>query len=71
MAAFFPPDPAQKIEELRADVGEDGVQDQAEFKLSSGSCWHVLFAPDESCFAWISSPKKVILVPWNATTNSA
>lgn len=67
--SFFT-DPAQKVDELRPDLNENGIHEQAEFKLTRGSCWHVLFAPDESCFAWISAPKKVILVPWNKTTNS-
>jgi len=32
-------------------------------------CWHVIFAPDETRFAWLCGSSKVLLVPWNRFKN--
>lgn len=59
---------AQKIGELRLEH-EPGSKYDFDVKGSRGLCWHVVFSPDESYFAWISSPKQVVLVPWNRELN--
>ncbi|KAK2714126.1 WD repeat and SOCS box-containing protein 1-like isoform X1 [Artemia franciscana] len=32
-------------------------------------CWHVVFSPDETKFAWLCGNHKVVLVPWNRSKN--
>ncbi|CAL8071438.1 unnamed protein product [Orchesella dallaii] len=60
---------AHKIGELKLDLSDDDINQPFDYKVTSGRCWHVVFSPDESLFAWISSPRKVILVPWNREKN--
>lgn len=60
---------AHKIGELRLDPAEDDFKEPFNYKVISGRCWHVTFSPDETLFAWISSPRKVILVPWDREKN--
>ena len=69
LSYLFSIGPAQKIDELRPDPSDDVFKEHYDFKVARGLCWHVVFAPDESYFAWISSPKKVILVPWDKEKN--
>jgi len=61
---------AQKIDELRPDPIQDAFKEHYDFKVARGLCWHVVFSPDESHFAWISSPKRVVLVPWDRERNN-
>ncbi|XP_021954857.1 WD repeat and SOCS box-containing protein 1 isoform X3 [Folsomia candida] len=60
---------AQKIGELRQNPADDVWKEQVDFKVTRGQCWHVVFAPDESYFAWISAPRKLLLVPWDRERN--
>ncbi|KAI9561288.1 hypothetical protein GHT06_012244 [Daphnia sinensis] len=32
-------------------------------------CWHVIFAPDETRFAWLCGTSRVLIVPWNRFKN--
>ncbi|CAG7727830.1 unnamed protein product [Allacma fusca] len=60
---------ARKIGELRRPPAEDFSNDAFSIKIARGLQWHVTFAPDESRLAWIASPQKVILVPWDSQNN--
>ena len=39
------------------------------FRRQVAECWHVVFAPDETCFAWLCGTSQVLLVPWNRFKN--
>lgn len=65
---FFLTEPAQKIGELKPGE-EDDVKELLDFKLTRGQCWHVVFARDESYFAWIAGPRTLHIVPWDKERN--
>lgn len=61
---------ALKVGELRpAPRPAPSPLTSARSRRHVAECWHVIFAPDETRFAWLCGTSRVLIVPWNRFKN--
>lgn len=61
----------EKVSELRPAPrpAPSPLLTSARSRRTIEECWHVIFAPDETRFAWLCGTSRVLLVPWNRFKN--